>query len=95
MSFRRDSENLRAWHRWVTRHQDTLIRCRLPDFLYSDRLRWFRFLEHGGWDHESSWGIRMLSPLEAAVLSDFVVSEYSSEDYRLLLRNLDDVIRKI
>ncbi len=89
MSFRRDSEGQRAWQVWVGQHRDALRRCGLPEFVLSDEPRWFRFVEHDGWDQESGWRISMLSPDQASALYDFITSEYGSVKYRHLLRILD------
>ena len=94
MSFRRDGEDQRAWQEWVDQHRETLVNCSMPDFVRSDRLTWLRFLENGGWHHQPSWGVWMLSPQGAGTLYDFVESQYGTAEYRSLLRNLDDARRK-
>jgi hypothetical protein len=94
MSYRRDSEGRRAWQLWVNRHRDTLLRCSLPESIFSDETRWFRFVEHDGWDQESGWGVSMLSPDQASALQDFLTSEYGGGEYRHLLRLLDQSHRK-
>jgi hypothetical protein len=90
MSYRRDTEGRRAWRLWVDQHRDSLLRCSLPEFIFSDEPRWFRFVEHDGWDQESGWGISMLSPDQASALHDFLAGEYGSGEYRHLLRLLDE-----
>jgi hypothetical protein len=94
MSYRRDSEGQRAWRVWVDQHRDALLRCSLPEFVFSDEPRWFRFVEHDGWDQESGWRVTMLSPDQASALYDFLTSEYGSVEYRHLLRILDESRRK-
>ena len=94
MGFRRDSEDERAWQKWVDQHRETLVTCCMPDFILSDRLTWLRFLENGGWHHQPRWGVWMLSPHQAETLHEFVERQYGAEEYRPLLRNLDDARRK-
>jgi hypothetical protein len=94
MGYRRHGETRRAWQKWVEEHRDTLVSCSLPEFVYSDDARWFRFVEHGGWDQESGWTVSMLSPHQAATLYDFIESHYGSEDCRWVLKSLDEVCRK-
>jgi hypothetical protein len=94
MGFRPDSERQRAWHRWVDQHRDTLVRCSLPEFVFSDEMTWLRFLEHGGWHHQPGWSVSMLSSHQAAAFHDFIENEYGGEEYRYLLQNLNDVRRK-
>lgn len=90
MSYRRDSGGQRAWHVWVDQHRNALLRCSLPDFVFSDEPRWFRFVEHDGWDQESGWSVTMLSPDQASALYDFLTSECGSGEYRDLLRILEE-----
>jgi hypothetical protein len=94
MSYRRDSEGQRTWQEWVDQHKDTLVRCSLPEFVFSDKLTWFRFLENGGWHPQPRWGVWMLSSHQAETLHDFIESQYGTDGYRSLLRNLDDARRK-
>ena len=94
MSFRRDSEGQRAWQVWVAQHRDVLLKCSLPEFVFSDQPRWFRFVEHDGWDQESGWRVTMLSPVQASAFYDFLTSEHGSGEYRHLLRILDESRRK-
>ena len=94
MGYRRDGESKRAWQLWIDQHRDALVRCSLPEFIFSDKLTWFRFLEHGGWHPQPHWAVGMLSPHHAAALHDLIQSEYGSEEYRYLLQNLDEVRRK-
>jgi Protein of unknown function (DUF433) len=75
----------------IDRHRDDLVRCSLPEFVFSDKLTWFRFLEHGGWHPQPHWTVGMLSPNHAAALNDFIRSEYGPDEYRHLLRNLEDI----
>lgn len=88
MSFRRDSEEIRSWREWIEKHRGSLIESTLLEYVYSDRMTWLRFLEHGGWHQETHWSVTMLSPKHAAVLSDFIISEYGDQDYRYLLQSL-------
>jgi len=94
MSFRRKSEAQRAWQVWVDQHRATLLKCSLPEFVFSDEPRWFRFVEHDGWDQESCWSITMLSPDQASALHDLLANEYRSVEYRRLLRALHEARRK-
>ena len=89
MAFRRDSESQRAWQDWVEQNRETLIRCGLPEFVYTDKLTWLRFLEHGGWHPRPPWGVEMLSPHQAATLYDFIECQCGTDEYRSLLRNLE------
>ena len=90
MGFRRESEDRRAWQKWVDQHRDILVRCSLPEFVFSDKMTWLRFLEHGGWHPQPGWAVGMLSQHQAGTLYDFIQSQYGTDEYRLLLRNLDD-----
>jgi hypothetical protein len=94
MGYRRDSEGQRAWQVWLEQHRGTLLKCSLPEFVFSDGHRWFRFVEHDGRDQESGWSVTMLLPDQASALHDFLVSEYGSDEYRPLLRNLDESRRR-
>lgn len=47
MSFRRDRETELAWRRWVRTHEAELIAIGIPREVWTDRLTWWRFLEHG------------------------------------------------
>ena len=94
MSYRRDSEGERQWQQWVARHRESLLKCCLPAFVFSDRLTWLRFLEHGGWHPQPRWGVWMLSPNQAAMLREFIESQYGSDEYRSLMKNLEEARRK-
>jgi hypothetical protein len=91
MAVRRDGPRARSWQRWLDQNRDALIRCSLPEFVFSDDSRWLRFIEHGGWDHETGWRVEMLSPDQASALSDFITDQYSNEEYREILRVLGAV----
>lgn len=91
MSYRRNSEGQREWRNWLDQNRDTLIKCGLPEFVLSDRLTWLRFLESGGWHHQPRWGVGMLSSQQTAMLRQFIEGEFGSEEYRSLLKNLDDL----
>jgi hypothetical protein len=94
MSYRRGSEGPRAWQEWLDQHRHTLNTCSLPEFVFSDKLTWLRFLEHGGWHPQPGWGVVMLSPNEARKLHEFIESQYGPDEYRSLLRNLENARRK-
>lgn len=93
MGYRRDSETQRAWHKWVDQHRDDFVRCCLPEFVYSDKLTWFRFLEHGGTHPQPYWSVGMLSTQRAAALHDFIQNLYGPDEYLYLLQNLKEVLR--
>ena len=94
MGYLRDGESQRAWSQWIDQHRDDFIRCSLPDFVFADKLTWFRFLEHGGWHPQPHWTVGVLSPHHAGALHDFIRGEYGSDKYRYILQNLDEVRRK-
>jgi hypothetical protein len=94
VSYRHDGESRRAWRLWVDQHRDSLLDCSLPEFIFSDEMRWFRFVEDGGWDQESGWRISMLSPDQASACHDFLMREYGGDEYQLLLRLLDQSRRR-
>jgi hypothetical protein len=73
----------------VVDHQDELIAAAVPDWLYRDEMRWYRFLEEGGWDQRTGWKVELLSPEEARRLRDFIVREYGSDTYACCLRSLE------
>jgi hypothetical protein len=93
MGYRRDSDTQRAWHKWVDQHRDKFVMSSLPEFVFSDKMTWFRFLEHGGWHPQPYWSVGMLSPHHAAALHDFIQSQYGPDEYRYLLQNLEEVLR--
>ena len=94
MSYRHDTGGRRAWRLWVDQHRDTLLKCSLPEFIFSGEPRWFQFVEHDGWDQESGWSVTMLSPNQASALYDFITGQYRSGEYRHLLRLLDESRRR-
>ena len=94
MSFRRDGEDPRAWQKWVDQHRVILGRCSLPEFVFSDKLTWLRFLEHGGWHPQSGWTVGMLSQHQAGTFYDFIERLYGMNEYRSLLQNLDNARRR-
>lgn len=47
MSFRRDADAELAWRRWVRAHEAELIAIGIPREVWSDRMTWGRFVEHG------------------------------------------------
>ena len=88
MAFRREGARSHAWQQWLAKHQNELVAIGLPDWIYIDQRRWTCFLQEGGLDWESHWGVEMLSPQQAKRLRDFIVSEYGSEEHNCCLREL-------
>lgn len=88
MAFRRDGARSQVWKQWLTNHQDALVAIGLPDWIYTDERRWTCFLQEGGLDWESGWGVKMLSPTQAKQFRDFVVAEYGSEQHKCCLGEL-------
>jgi hypothetical protein len=92
VAFRRDGEAARSWSLWLDRHHEGLLRCGIPDFLYTEERRWVQFLEADGWDSKSGWRIQMLTPQQAGHLRDLVIREYGSNSSRGLIRALRAVM---
>lgn len=95
MGYRHNSQGRRAWQLWVDQHRDNLLKCTLPEFIFSNEPGWFRFLEHDGWDHESGWSVSMLAPEQASALHELLIREYGIGEYRHLLRLLDESRHRI
>ena len=91
MAFRRDSERLLNWRRWLDKHRDILVALGLPDFVYGNERRWTCFLQEGGIDWESRWDVSMLTPNQAERFFDFVLREYGPDQHRCCLRALESV----
>ena len=77
MSFRRNSDRATQWRKWREGNAETLLACAVPRWLLEDELRWLRFLEEGGWDAETRYGVRMLTPGQATALRELLRREYS------------------
>jgi hypothetical protein len=91
VSFRHNGEAARKWSIWLDKHRDDLVRSGVPDFLYSERLRWFRLLEEDGWDPVTGWKVEMLPAQQAVLLHSFVIRQYGRDRYRGLIRALESV----
>jgi hypothetical protein len=75
MGFRKDKSRFLEWTKWLGRHRDELISCGLPDFLYADENRWFRFIGHGI-DGETGWQPEALPSPQLRLLRSFLSREY-------------------
>lgn len=91
MSFRRNSDRSLSWRRWIDLHRDQLTAAGVPTEIFSDELRWWRFVEEGGLDYVTGWRVEMLSPSQAEILHRLVTKEYERPDLVGILRSLDDV----
>ncbi len=89
MSFRRHSEAAFTWKKWVADNRSELMTCGIPDWIWSNELRWLRFLEEGGIDGESKWNVSLLSSNQAKCFRDFVLRAYEANEYKSLLRDLE------
>lgn len=94
MSFRRNSERPLAWKRWVDLHRGGLTAAGVPAEIFSDELRWWRFLEEGGLDWDTGWRVEMISPQQAAILHQLITTEFQRSDLACCLRSLTEVIRR-
>ena len=93
MSFRRNNDRSRRWKSWVDQHRDELTAAGLPDWLYTDEIRWWSFLEEGGLDWETKFRVEMLLPVQAKVLHSLISREFPPSSYQCCLRALREVIR--
>src|SRR5687768_1386232 len=91
MSFRRNSDRSLAWKRWVDLHRDELTAAGVPAEIFSDELRWWRFLEDGGLDWDTGWRVEMLSPQQAEILHRLITTEFQVV---CCLRLLTEVIQR-
>ncbi len=92
MSFRRNSDQPLAWKRWVGQHRDELTTAGVPEELFSDELRWWRFLGEGGLDEGTGWRVEMLSPQQAETLYRLIIREFQRPDLAGCLRSINEVI---
>jgi hypothetical protein len=93
VSFRRNGDKALAWKRWVGQHRDELTAGGVPDAVFSDELRWWRFLEEGGLDTDTGWCVEMLSPQQAETLRGLITRESQRPDLACCLRCLSEVIQ--
>ncbi len=89
MAFRRDSDRSLRWQQWLSQHRNALVAIGLPDWIFTDERRWICFLQEGGIDWESRWKIEMLSPQQAKLFFDFMVSDYGSQEHKTCLLALE------
>ncbi len=93
MSFRRKRDESADF---LKKHGPELRACGVPDFITRDRMRFFSFLEHGGFDESgwyetkpsTAWSIAFLTSDKAGRLAEFIVRHFGEEQYRFLLRGL-------
>jgi hypothetical protein len=88
MTFRNDSADREGWRDWTREHRDELISTGVPIEIYSDRIRWIRFLEEGA-DYQKGFFTSQLNRVDAAALFQLIRREYGNESYRGLLRQLE------
>src|SRR5919198_1485621 len=79
MSYRRDGEPSRRWHRWKMKNRGALARCGLPEAVLRDERSWWNYLEHGYFDHFST---EHLSRAQLEALHDLLKSELSEDQRR-------------
>jgi|GEM_PF-1844155 hypothetical protein len=83
MGFRRTSDE---WSEFVRRHRVELLECGIPEEVFSDRIRFLVFLDHGydetGWlkSKHDSFHARILTDSQLARLAQFVGSYISDRD---------------
>jgi len=94
MSFRRNTNRSLSWKRWVDLHRDQLTAAGVPPEIFSDELRWWRFLEEGGLDWDTKWRVAMLSPQQADALHRLIAKELDRPDLASYLRALDEAMRR-
>lgn len=92
MGHPRDSDRRRAWRVWVSQRLDALIRSGVPDFVYNDEFRWFRFVGHEGIDQETGWSVDLLSLEQVSALRNLLEDEKEPFEYRDLIRILTKVL---
>src|SRR5262245_40360325 len=88
MSYRHDGTASHEWKKWVQQHSNALTSTGVPSAVYSDRLRWIRFLEEGA-DYERGFFVQQLNRSEATALYEFVQRQYGDSEYRGLLHELE------
>jgi hypothetical protein len=76
------------WRTWLARHRAELAACGLPDWLYTDEVRWRDFLDADGVDEETGWRIDSLAAPQAASLRGFILREYGPKRYWSCLQAL-------
>ena len=88
MSFRRNSSQSHEWKKWVAANGSELLAAGVPDWLFTDELRWIGFLEEGC-DLVTGWSPSVLDPQNARALHSFIQSEYGDQDYRGTLHDIE------
>ena len=90
MGYRPEKQRRRDWARWLAQHRERLLLTGVPEEVFSDEFRWVRLLEESGDDYLSDWHVEMLTVEETRELHRFVRGHYGDDDYRGLLRRLED-----
>ena len=94
MSFRRNSENSLAWHKWLQQNEKLLDDCGLPTIVFASESHWRDFLEHGFLDHHNdaiNFTVDELSETKLRKLKDFLESSLTSQEKQsaLVLLQID------
>ena len=91
MGYRPDKQARREWTRWLREHRDRLLSTGVPEEVFSDPIRWEKFLYEGGEDYELGWYPTMITVEEAKRLHRFIFELYGDVQFRVLLRCLEDL----
>jgi hypothetical protein len=75
MGFRRDKEAARNWTTWLLRNRDDFLAAGVPDFVLNDEKRFHRFCGEG-FDAESGFGTKLLTPEQRQLLRIFLIREF-------------------
>lgn len=94
MGYKHDGTASQEWKKWLRQHSAALTSTGVPSEIYSDRLRWIRFLEEGA-DYKRRFFVKELNRSEAAALYKFIQKEYGDTDYRGLLCELEKMHTEI
>jgi hypothetical protein len=94
MSFRRNSDRSIAWRQWINLRRDEFTTAGVPTEIFSDELRWWRFVENGGLDWETGWRVELLFARQADALYQLVEREFHRPGLNSCLRVLDEIRRK-
>ena len=94
MTFRQNHNQLHAWKRWIESHREKLVASSLPEVIYTDENRWWRFVEHAGIDQKTGWSVDMLSPKQAEILHRLIATGFEERDAFSCLRALKGIVER-
>lgn len=87
MSFRRKYDD---WNEFLKRHADAIQRCGVPDYVFTPKMRFLVFLDHGF--DERGWSENPHEFFDSATLTDSqiatlakLVGDHIDDRYRILI----------